>query len=356
MPPEMLNFIVNILLGISIAIALIRFVGFLLVRYSKNYRLTVLYFTCMLFFNPWNARAYGNRGFTRLNMKELDKAMKDCNRAIKLNSDLYWVYNNRGVIHMQAKRYKDALIDFERSIKLKVDYQLPYTNSFNVNIKLKNYEQALAIIEANIAVKGVGQQALLYCTRGNAYKYLKQYMRALQDYNRSLEIDPNFAPSYHNRGFTYLRIGDIQSGYASITQAFTLKPKSIHFIWSYEWCKMCVEQPNDTTAERLETLSELEPEDHIAYICRGVALLLRGNFEAAAKELEQAIALDPNSEDAYFWAGVVYASQGYDEEALVALQQAQKLDIPKVLMTPLSLLEKTRLVFFEKYVSQFLNA
>jgi len=178
--------------------------------------------------------------------------------------------------------------------------------------------------------------------------------RAMQDFDRSLELDPNFALSYHNKGFTYLRMGDIQNGYASITRAFTLKPNHIHLNWSYEWCKMCMEQPNDTTAEHLEKLSELEPEHPIAYISRGAALVLRGNFEAGIKELEQAIMLDPNSEGAYFWASMAYASQGYGEEAFVALQQAQRMSLPEVLMRPLYLLEKTQPVFFEKHAKQFL--
>ena len=355
MSPDIVNLIINVFSGICIIIALVQLIGILLVRYSKNYHLIALYFTCILFLAPWYARAYGNRGFARLNLKEFDESMKDCNRAIKLNSDLYWVYNNRGVIHMQAKRYKEALIDFDRSIKLKADYQFPYTNSFFVNMKLKHYEQALANIDALLAIKGTAQQASLYRSRGIVYAFLKEYTRAIQDFDRSLELDPNFASSYHDKGFTYLRMGDIQNGYASITQAFTLKPNHIHLNWSYEWCKMCMEQPNDTTAEHFEKLSELEPENHIAYVSRGAALVLRGNFESAIKELEQAIMLDPDSEDAYFWTSIAYASQGYDEEALVALQQAQKMNVPEVLMRPLYLLEETQPVFFEKYAKQFLT-
>lgn len=355
MPPNILNLVINVFSDICVVIALIHLIGILLVRYSKNYHLVALYFTCVLFFVPWYASAYGNRGFARLKLKEFDKAMNDCNRAIKLNADLCWVYNNRGVIHMNAKRYKEALIDFDRSIKLKADYQFPYTNSFFVNMKLKNYQQALANIDAYLAIKGARQRASHYCNRGIAHIFLKEYTRAMQDFDRSLELDPNFAFSYHNKGLTYLWMGDIQNGYTCITQACTLKPEFIGFNWSYEWCKMCMEAPNDTSAERLEKLPALEPESYIAYTSRGVALLLRGNADAAIKELEQAITLEPDSEDAYFWAGLAYASQGYDEEALVALRQAQQLRVPVVLMRPLHLLEKTQPLFFEKYAKQFLT-
>ncbi len=330
---DVLNVATNVFLGISIVIALVPIIGILLLRYSKNHRLTALYYTCILCIAPWYATAYGHRGLARLWLKEPDKAMRDCNRAIKLNSDLYWVYNNRGILHMQAKRYKEALIEFDRSIKLKLDYQLPYTNSIRVNIKLKNYEQALANIEAYIAIKGKVQEASIYCNRGTIYVFLKEYGRAVQDFDRSLELDPNYALSYHNRGCTYLRMNDIKQRYASIIYACILKPKFILYNWTNEWCKMCIEQPNDATIERLETLAKLEPEHNIAHTSRGVALWLRGDFAAAAKELEQAIALEPDAEDAYFWAGMTYASQGHDEEALVALRQAQTMGVRDLRIT-----------------------
>lgn len=348
------NIVINVFLGISIVIALVPVVGFLLIRYTKNYRLTVLYYTCVLCIAPWYAYGYGNRGFARLRLKEPDKAMKDCNRAIKLNSNLHWVYNNRGFLHMQAKRYKEALIDFDRSIKLKLDYYYPYFNSMRINIILKNYEQALKDIETYIAIKGKIQDAAVYCSRGAIYAYLKDYTRALQDFDRSLELKPDFALAHHNKGCVLLMVNQVQQGFESITRAYILNPKIPLFNWTFEWCKMCVEQPNDATVERLETLAKPAPESHVAYTSRGVALWLRGNFEAAAKELEQAIEQDSSGHGAYFWAGMAYASMGHDEEALVALREAKTIGVPGVLMTPLYLLEKTQPAFFEKYAKEFL--
>ena len=350
-----LTIVVSTIVGISIIFILLSILGSLLVRYTKNYRLIASYYTCFLFVAPWYAFGYGNRGFARLQLKEHDKAMRDCNRAIKLNSNLYWVYNNRGVLHMQAQRYQEAFIEFERSIKLKPDYRLPYFNSVHINIKLKNYEQALRNIEAYIAIKGKIKDAAVYCSRGAIYSYLKEYTRALQDFDHSLELNPDFALAHHNKGFILLMINQVQQGFESIMRALTLNPRNILFNWTFEWCKMCVEQPNNTTIEHLEALAKLEPESHTTYTSRGAALWLRGNFEAAVKELEQAIALEPRAEDAYFWVSMAYASMGHDEEALVALREAKTIGVPGVLMTPLYLLEKTQPAFFEKYAKEFLT-
>jgi tetratricopeptide (TPR) repeat protein len=36
-------------------------------------------------------------------------------------------------------------------------------------------------------------------TRGTAYANLKEYERAIEDYNKTIELDPNHAYAYSNR-------------------------------------------------------------------------------------------------------------------------------------------------------------
>ena len=42
---------------------------------------------------------------------------------------------------------------------------------------------------------------------GNTYKVLKDYPAALADYAKAIELDPQDANAYNNRGLTYLKLG-----------------------------------------------------------------------------------------------------------------------------------------------------
>ena len=42
------------------------------------------------------------------------------------------------------------------------------------------------------------QLALAYNNRGNAYKDLGQYQKAIQDYNEAIHLDPQLASAYNN--------------------------------------------------------------------------------------------------------------------------------------------------------------
>ncbi|HID19571.1 MAG TPA: tetratricopeptide repeat protein, partial [Methanophagales archaeon] len=63
------------------------------------------------------------------------------------------------------------------------------------------YEKAIECF--NKAIELDPNYARAYYNRGNAYYYLKQYERAIEDYNKTLELDPNYAYAYNNRGNAY---------------------------------------------------------------------------------------------------------------------------------------------------------
>jgi Tfp pilus assembly protein PilF len=53
--------------------------------------------------------------------------------------------------------------------------------------------------------------AVMYCDRGAIYLKTKQYDLALQDLNRSIELDPNKPVSYQFRAQVYEKLGQAKS-------------------------------------------------------------------------------------------------------------------------------------------------
>jgi tetratricopeptide (TPR) repeat protein len=45
-----------------------------------------------------------------------------------------------------------------------------------------------------------------YNNRGTVYSDLKEYERAIEDYNKTIELDPNSADAYNNRGTVYYNL------------------------------------------------------------------------------------------------------------------------------------------------------
>jgi tetratricopeptide (TPR) repeat protein len=73
---------------------------------------------------------------------------------------------------------------------------------------------------------------LAYLNRGNAYTGKGQYDQALADYNKAVEINPKFAPSYSNRGRLYFLKKEYDKAWDDVHEAqvlgYKLEPKFLN--------------------------------------------------------------------------------------------------------------------------------
>jgi len=73
-------------------------------------------------------------------------------------------------------------------------------------------------VEFDSALRLNPQNRFAHFLRGNAYSNLKQYQKAINDYNKSIELNSNDATSYLNRGRAKLQLGD-KSGCYDLSKA-----------------------------------------------------------------------------------------------------------------------------------------
>ena len=63
------------------------------------------------------------------------------------------------------------------------------------------YEQA--IVEFDKAIELDPNYPKVYANRGLAYSSLGEYDKAIADYSKAIELDSNYAKAYYNRGLAY---------------------------------------------------------------------------------------------------------------------------------------------------------
>ena len=80
---------------------------------------------------------------------------------------------------------------------------------------------------ANLLGKVIKQHpkfAPAYNNRGNAYRDMRQYSKAIQDYNRALSLNPKFAKAYNNRGNVYFDQKNYQMAIRDYNQSVAANP------------------------------------------------------------------------------------------------------------------------------------
>ena len=130
-----------------------------------------------------------------------------------------------------------------------------------------------------------------YYNRGLAYYDKREVKRAIVDYTRAIELNPNFDAAYYNRGLAYYDKREVKCAIVGYTRAI-----------------------------------ELNPNFDAAYNNRGLAYNNLRDYKNAINDFNRAIEINPNSADAYNNRGVAYIRQGKIDHAIDDYNRAIELN------------------------------
>ena len=78
---------------------------------------------------------------------------------------------------------------------------IAFNNRGNVHVNLKDYDRAVADYDRAIELNP--KYAVAFNNRGFAYRSKGRYDRAIQDYDRAIEISPSYALAFFGRGLAF---------------------------------------------------------------------------------------------------------------------------------------------------------
>ncbi len=154
---------------------------------------------------------YFARGIDFYLVQDLEAAINDFTQAIIADGTLWLSYYARAVARNKQVEMERA--DGERN-------ELPASASptdFMVDARLNDYQLILA--DLNKAIDLAPDFAYTYYNRGNVLSQLKDYRAAIVSYNEAIDLEPNLAEAYYNRGLTYIFLGQNARGVADLSKA-----------------------------------------------------------------------------------------------------------------------------------------
>jgi Flp pilus assembly protein TadD len=92
----------------------------------------------------------------------------------------------------------------------------------------KRGHHELALADYNRALEIRPDFAIVYINRGNVRQKMGEYEKALQDYNMAIELKPHSDMAYNNRGFHKMLMGDLEGSESDIRAALAISPNSIY--------------------------------------------------------------------------------------------------------------------------------
>lgn len=358
-------------------------------RHVKSYQHALADFDRAIALDPGYAQAYASRGRVYRYLKKYERALQDFDHALEIDPEIIWAYGQRGEVHRFMGQYKRAIGDYDKAIELAdaTGYFWAYGSRGLAYYFLGDFDRAMADFNLAITLSPSPTYAWGYAERGRLYRHLRKYNEALADFNRALEIDPDYAWAYSHRGMTYASLGDYESALADCDRSLALDPAQAGFYgrrgsiylylgdlerasvdygrncemlpsdlracWTEVWIDMCKQRADLSVADRLEQIAARQPQDYFAYVCRGVAMWLRGQRTTAITEIAEACTMRPGMWDAFFWKSMCNFSVG-DAGAIDALRRALSHNMPPILLTPLRWLEQEQPAVYKEHVAPIL--
>lgn len=157
----------------------------------------------------------------------------------------------------------------------------------NLEWRKERFEDPEEVIKRNTAyLELYPKDSITITSRANAFTTLKQYKKALDDYNQSIKWDPAYALTYYCRGQMFLKIKKARQSLIDFDSACKLKPDDPFYLSGraeafYELNKM------DQALEDCNRAIEIDGNYEIAYMIRYNIYLYLGEAEKAEADAEK---------------------------------------------------------------------
>jgi tetratricopeptide (TPR) repeat protein len=136
--------------------------------------------------DPVSAEDFAQRGISRFEKQDFERAVADFTKAIELNGQsLEFCFYFRGIALHRLNRLDEAIADLSKAITLK-------------------------------------QHPRFYNDRGNLLAQRGELDQAMADLNRAIEIEPRFAKAYGDRGIVRLMRGENTAAELDFAKCFEL--------------------------------------------------------------------------------------------------------------------------------------
>lgn len=136
-------------------------------------------------------------------------------------------YVSQGILLQKAKKDQEAIILFNKALELDPANADAYLNRGVSRLNENDLKGSLKDYNDSIRIR---PKDLAYLKRARLYQTLKEEDRAIEDYNRAIQINPNYALGYNNRASLLMKNGDTEGALRDFTKTIQLSPK---FYYAY---------------------------------------------------------------------------------------------------------------------------
>ena len=150
---------------------------------------------------------YINRGLSYDRLQKYDLAIADFTEVIKMDSTDMASFIDRGLSKMHAGYLEKAFVDFNYVILKNSDKRMTENAIYwkaQIHYTQLKFEEVIKDCDQYFLVDSNDPE--LYFIRGSANSMLRNFEQSIADYDKAIEIKPNYVQAIANRGTTKINL------------------------------------------------------------------------------------------------------------------------------------------------------
>lgn len=167
---------------------------------------------------------HNSRGWKYDRAGQFEKALSECNTAIKLDPKNAYAYCSRGDVYLQLGQYKRTIDDCTKAIDLGHQCVVCYVDRAAAYGKMGQTANQNDDCEKAVSIKPVKSwEDYRYCSRGDAFFALERYFDAAECYSKAIALSGGTQALFQKRAETYIKLGQTELAESDRVQAEKLK-------------------------------------------------------------------------------------------------------------------------------------
>jgi tetratricopeptide (TPR) repeat protein len=258
-----------------------------------------------------------------------EEALPDLEKAVQIDKNFALAWSVLSSVYSSINDSIKAKEAFAKAKKLasKVSEYEKMRIALREASLANQYDTVLAMIK-KMAEKFPNDKRVLYIYGNQVYNYDREPEKAIEIYNKVVELDPNYSPVYNMVGYAYAAMGKFDKSLEALGKYVELIPEHFNPHDSYGEILLTVGK-YDEAFKHFKEADALKP--NVYFVLRHIALTMsaQGRYKEAKEYLQKALAAadnDASRGDAHYELAVIAKSMGNWEEVKKEAELCASLD------------------------------
>lgn len=161
---------------------------------------------------------------------------------------------------------------------------------------------------------------LIHFNLGVSFYNQREFSRAIQAYQKVIELDPTYVEAYNNLGIIYQKMGDMERAFESYRKSTEINPR-YEKGYNNLGILLLLKDRNEEALEAFQKALVINSNNIESHIHLGILFKKRGEWQKAIESYQRALAINPLHRETHYNIALLYEQLENLELAISHYQQ-----------------------------------